>query len=177
MIRGRFALLALPVLLAGCVKYPEPFRPPVQRRPMEIGGDLKLSHFTAMGAATAPDHFISGVVPDLHDGAWRWVMKKPIFQFQLPTTKALRLKVDLSVPEVTFEQTGPVKITVMVGPHLLDTIECSKPGQHLFEKAVPEEWLSVNRPILVSLEIDKLWTSPADGVQRGFIITSIGFVQ
>lgn len=176
-MQGRILILSLPLLLAGCVKYPEPYRPPVQRKPMEIGGDVKLSHFIGMSMPTAADHFISGIVPDLHDGSWRWVTKTPTFQFQVPTTKSLRLKADLTVPDVTFEQTGPVKITIAINARLLDTLDFPKPGQRIFEKAVPEEWLSADRPNLVRLEIDKLWTSPADGVQRGFIITSIGFVQ
>jgi hypothetical protein len=32
-------------------------------------------------------------------------------------------------------------------------------------------------PVLVSLEIDKLWKSPEDGVERGFILTRLGFVE
>ncbi|MGC4052057.1 MAG: hypothetical protein QM757_22190 [Paludibaculum sp.] len=118
-MQGRTLILLLPMLFAGCVKYPEPYRPPVQRKPMEVGGDIKLSHFIGMSMPNAADHFIEGVVPDLHDGAWRWVTKSPAFQFQVPTTKSLRLKADLTVPDVTFEQTGPVKITVAVGSHLL----------------------------------------------------------
>ncbi|MBN9661231.1 MAG: hypothetical protein J0H49_23765 [Acidobacteria bacterium] len=176
-MQGRTLILLLPLLFAGCVKYPEPYRPPVQRKPVEMGGDAKLSHFIGMSMPSAADHFISGVVPDLHDGSWRWVTKSPTFQFQVPTTKSLRLKADLTVPDVTFEQTGPVKITIAINSRLLDTLEFPKPGQRIFEKPVPAEWLTTERPNLVRLEIDKLWTSPADGVQRGFIITSIGFVQ
>lgn len=176
-MRRQYFLLALPLLLSGCVKYPEPYRPPIQRKPMEIRGDLKLSHFIAMNAPNAADHFISGVLPEVHDGTWCWVMKSSVFQFQLPTTKSMRLKADITVPEITFQQTGPVKIVVTVGSHLLDTLEFPKADQRVWEKPVPEEWLATGRVTLVRLEIDKLWTSPADGAQRGFIITRLGFVQ
>lgn len=171
------AVLLLPLLLAGCLKYPEPYRPPVQRKPLEINGDHALTHFFFMNAPDAEDHFLSGILPELHDGAWRWVMKKATFQFGLFTTNALRLKADLAVPDFILKQTGPVKISVSVEGHPLDTSEFSTAGSQVFEKPVPAEWLTTTRPVQVSLEADKLWTSPADGSQRGFIVTSIGFVQ
>jgi len=89
----------------------------------------------------------------------------------------MRLRVDFTIPDITYQQTGPVKITVHVGGHLLDTIDCPKPGQRVWEKAVPPEWLSTDVPVLVRMEVDKIWTSPSDGAQRGFILTRIGFVQ
>jgi hypothetical protein len=30
---------------------------------------------------------------------------------------------------------------------------------------------------VIRFVIDKMWTSPVDGVQRGFILTGAGFVQ
>lgn len=173
----RPALLFAALALAGCVKYPEPYRPPIQRRPMELTESNKLSHFVHMNAPDAPSHFVTDVMPELNDGQWRWTLKSPTLQFQLPSTQSMRLRADLTIPDITFQQTGPVKITVHIGGHLLDIIDCPKPGQRLWEKAVPPEWLTANSPVLVRLEIDKIWTSPSDGARRGFILTRIGFVQ
>lgn len=173
----RPALLLAALALAGCVKYPEPYRPPIQRRPMEITESNKLSYFVNMNAPNAMHHVVADVIPELHDGTWRWTLKSPTLQFQLPSTQSMRLRADLTVPEITLKQTGPVKITVQIGGHLLDTIACSKPGQQLWEKAVPPEWLTTDSLVLVRMEIDKVWISPSDGVQRGFILTRIGFVQ
>jgi len=171
-------LLLLAVLVpAACVKYPEPFRPPIQRRPAEITSSTRLQHFIAMNDPRAPEHFISGMVPGLNDGTWRWTLKSPTFQFQLPTTQGLRLKANLAVPEITFKDTGPVKITVHIGSHLLDTIDFPKHEQRQWEKEVPADWLTTDRPVLVRMEIDKLWKSDADGAERGFILNSLGFVQ
>ena len=47
----RTALLLIAVALAGCVKYPEPYRPPIQRRPMELTGSNKLTLFAPTDAA------------------------------------------------------------------------------------------------------------------------------
>lgn len=174
---ARPAFLLFAVLSAACVKYPEPFRPPIQRRPAEITSATRLQHFIAMNDPKAPEHFISGMIPGLNDGAWRWTHQSPTFQFQLSTTQALRLQAKIAIPEITFKDTGPVKIKVHIGSHLLDTIDFPKPEQRVWEKEVPADWLSTDRPVLVRMEIDKLWKSTADGAERGFILNSLGFVQ
>ena len=119
---------------------------------------------------------VEGVL-GLNDGTWRWCLKRAVFQFELPDTRHKKLMVDLTVPELTFRQTGPVKITVRVGSHVLDTLEFDKHGQRSFEKEVPAEWLVPEAPLMVSLEVDKLWRSPDDGAERGFILTRLGFVE
>jgi hypothetical protein len=169
-------LLAVWVLEAACVRYPEPYRPPMQRKPVEIARTGKLSHFIAMNSPDAARHILDGVL-DLNDGTWRWCMKQAVFQFELPTTSHKRLLAEITVPELTFSQTGPVKITVRVGTHVLERLEFAKHEQRYFEKPVPAEWLTPDTPLLVSLEIDKVWRSPDDGVERGFILTRIGFIE
>lgn len=176
-MKSRLALGLALLFLTACVRYPEPYRPPIQRRPVELGPSARLRSYLSMSAPDAQEYFVKDVLPDLKDNTWRWVMKDPTFQFHLPTTHGLRLRIDLTVPDVTFAQTGPVKINVFIGAHLLDTIAVNEQGQKLWEKDVPEDWLSAIDPVLVHLEIDKLWTAKDDGVQRGFIITSLGFVQ
>jgi hypothetical protein len=143
---------------------------------MEISPATRLSHFVAMNSADAERHIVDGVL-GLNDGTWRWCLKQAVFQFDLPDTKSKRLMAELTVPELTFKQTGPVKITVRVSGHVLDTLEFPKHEQRTFEKEVPESWLMTGAPVLVSLEIDKLWKSPEDGVERGFILTRLGFVE
>jgi hypothetical protein len=103
--------------------------------------------------------------------------KRPAFHFMLPTTQGLKLRIDHSVADITFQQTGPVKIAVYVEGKLLETEGFDQPGEKRLEKAVPAEWLTTEHPVMVRMEIDKMWTSPTDGVQRGFIVTRLGFVQ
>ena len=173
----RPALLLFAVALAGCVKYPQPYRPPIQRRPMEVTDTNHLKHFVHMNAPDAMHYVVADVLPEVNDANWRWTLKSPTLQFELPSTKSMSLRINLTIPDITFKQTGPIKITVHVGGHLLDTIDCPKPGERNFEKAVPAEWLTTDAPVLVRMEIDKIWTSPSDGAKRGFILTRIGFVQ
>ncbi len=177
MLRQRQATVLIFVLLSACGRPPEYYVPPEQRNPYELTPSKSLTHYIHMSAPNAPDHFVEGVLPKLHDGTWRWVMKRPVFQFRTPTREGLKLHIDLTVPDITFEQTGPVQIEVRVGSQTLDRISFDKPGQQIWEKAVPPEWILPDATVLVTLEIDKLWRSPTDGAERGFIITQIGFVQ
>lgn len=172
----RRLLLAGSVALTGCVRYPEPYRPPMQRNPVEIEANSKLSHFIAMNSADAERHIVDGVL-GLNDGSWRWCMKRAVFQFDVPDAKHKKLLAEITIPELTFEQTGAVKIRVTIGSHVLDTVSFDKPEVRTYEKAAPPEWIKTDEPVLVSLEIDKLWRSPSDGAERGFILTRVGFVE
>lgn len=162
--------------LAGCARIPDTYAPPIQRKtPEEASAGLK--HYIAMSMPDAPDHFVQDILPTVEAGGWRWAMQKPTLRFRVPTTRNLKLSVDLTVAEITFQQTGPVTISFFVNDHLLATERYEKFGEKKFEKPVPPEWISTEAPVLVRLEIDRMWVAPTDGVRRGFILNRIGFVQ
>ncbi len=144
---------------------------------MLIDENMPLRHYVQMSQRDALDHCTGDVISDLHDGTWRWTLQRPSLRFRLPKTQDLKFRVQLTVPEVTFEQTGPVKISIAIEDHPLETLSIEKPGETIFEKPVPPEWLTTKRPVQVQFEIDKLWVSPGDGVKRGFILTGAGFVE
>lgn len=175
MIPARALLLAPLLALAACSSYPEPFHPPVQRQPLDTDAPGRLNHSIAMSEPIAMRHVVSGVLPELHDGSWRWTLQRPVFRFSVPTTQGLSLQADITVPDVAFQKTGPVNITVWVESNKLDVIHFDKDAKILWRKPVPAEWLSSERPVQVTLEIDKMMRS---GDQAwGFIVTTIGFVQ
>jgi len=175
--QGQKPLAALCLLaLAGCARIPDSYAPPIQRKtPEEAAAGLK--HFVAMNMADAPDHIVEDVLPTVEAGGWRWTMQNPTLRLHVPTTRDLKLKVELTVPEITFKQTGPVQISFFVNGHLLATERYDKEGSKIFEKPVPPEWLSTGAPVMVRMEIDKMWVAPTDSVRRGFILTRLGFVQ
>lgn len=169
--------MCLPLLLTGCTKIETVYAPPIQRVPANEWAKGRLKPFITMDSPDAMDHVVEQVVPALESGLWRWTLQKPTFQFMLPETKGMKLRVDLTVPELTLKQTGPVTIQFFVQGHLLDRLTIDKPGDHRFLKPVPEDWLGTEMPVVVRLEIDKMWKSPVDGIERGFIVTRLGFVQ
>jgi hypothetical protein len=170
-------LLVGSILLTACSRNPDSYAPPTQRKPFELKSEGKLQYYITMGMPEAPLHFVDGWVPQLEQNAWRWVLQKSSTRFQLPTTRGLKLFVDLTIPDLILQQTGPVNISYFVSGHLLDKVRYDKAGQSNFTKAVPEEWLTTKEPVVVRLEIDKLWKSPIDGLERGFIVSRIGFQQ
>ncbi|MFM2124485.1 MAG: hypothetical protein RL328_936, partial [Acidobacteriota bacterium] len=84
---------------------------------------------------------------------------------------------DFTVPEATFKTTGPVTIAFHVNGHTVETIRCAEPGARKLSKAVPPEWIVAGKENIVGAEIDKLWVSPDDGAQLGFILTQIGLTE
>jgi hypothetical protein len=175
LIRPILAPTILALTLAGCVRYPEPYAPPTQRLPLDVDAPERLKHFIAMSDPLAPRHIVSGVLPELHDDSWRWTLQNPVFRFHLPTTLGLTLQADLTVPDASFQQTGPVRITVWVETHQLAVIEFKKPDKILWRKEVPAAWLPTDQPVQVNMQIDKMMRSGDKA--WGFIVTSIGFTQ
>lgn len=169
------APLFLVLLFAGCTRIPEVYAPPMQRVIEEK--PRTLQHFVQMGSPEVMSYALADVVPTVEDGGWRWTLQKPKFRFQLPGTQGLQLRIDYVVPDLILKQTGPLRIAVYVEDHLLDTVLADKDGDHQFLKPVPPDWLTTDRPVIVRLELDKIWVSPTDQVRRGIILRRIGFVE
>ena len=165
------------LLLAGCVNIPDTYAPPIQRSPQYGPESHPASHFVAMAGANPEDYIVRDVLPGDPGNAWRWTGKRPELRFQLSFTNDLRFVMDLSVPEATFAQRGPVTISFFINGKLLDKVRYEKPGEMHFSKPVPAAWLRTDAPTLVAAEIDKVWVAPSDGAQLGFILSRAGFVQ
>lgn len=173
----KMAVLSLSaLLLTACAKIPDSYAPPEQRKPFGVTSG-RLKHYITMNMPEASYHLAEGWVPPLEQSSWRWTLQKPAVRFELPEKRGMKLFVEITLPELTFQQTGPVTISYFVGDHLLEKVKYDKPGQSELLKPVPEEWLSTVNPVIVRMEIDKMWKSPTDGVERGFIVSRIGFQQ
>ena len=169
-----FVLLAL---AAGCKRYPDSYAPPEQRQPLTIEEPPEFKPFITMSDSSAPLHFVKDIKPALESGAWRWTLKQPTLILSAPKERGLKFVAEVAVPEITFRDTGPVTITVTINGQKLDTFSFPKPGNRRLEKPVPDGWLKTAEENTVTMEIDKLWTARADGVQVGFILASVGFTE
>ena len=177
-MRPRVWLLpAAALLLAGCVNIPDTYAPPIQRHPQYRPEGGAAGHFMTMAGPNPEDFIVRDVLPGDPGSAWRWTGKRPELRFQLQFTHDLRFLMDLSIPETTFAQRGPVTISYFINGRLLDKVRYDQPGQVQFTKPVPAEWLRTDAPNLVAAEVDKVWVAPADGAQLGFILSRAGFVQ
>jgi len=161
--------------LCACQNTPAPYAPPAQREPLEEKHE-PASPLVEMGAPGARKSFVQDISEKL-DGSWRWCQQKPTVKVVVPSKLNWKYMVDLTVPEVTFKDTGPVTIAFTLNDHLVDRVRYAKAGQLHFEKPVRPEWVLVDQPNLLAAEIDKMWVSKEDGSRFGFILTRIGLTH
>ena len=166
-----WALLAT----SGCKPGAEWYAPPMDRKPLQPTGAGTLGSFIAMNDAAADAYVVSGVSRHVEGGVWRWAGKRAEVRFRLGSAEGLKLRIDFTVPEVSFKQTGPVSLSIFVNGVPFDRVTCDRPGERKFEKEAPPSILKADSVNTVAIETDKVWTSPVDGAQLGFILTSVGF--
>ncbi|HSW50122.1 MAG TPA: hypothetical protein VLH09_08105 [Bryobacteraceae bacterium] len=169
--------LALALLLTGCVNIPSTYQPPIERRPTTGPGSGALGSMISMNDPGAQAYIVRDVSATVESGAWRWAFKRPELRFALARVKDVKLAVDLTVAKETFDATGPVTISFFVNDRLLEAVRYDQPGDKHFEKLVPAGWLRPDAMTTVSAEIDKLYKSPLDGAELGFILSRAGFIQ
>ena len=122
------------------------------------------------------DAYIAGGFREQSEGTWRWAHEKPVLQFYVPRAPRLRLLIDLTFPEQTFAQTGPVEVTIRLNDRELDRVRYTKPGEEEFVKEAPAEWLRWDAVNTVALLPDKTATGPG-GERLSFVLARAGFVE
>lgn len=170
------ALIAAALVFASCSRQPAFYSPQADRAAAPVLAPGELSHFTAMSAPGAENHIVSGILA-AGGQSWRWCMKQAELRFRVPAARALRFRAELAISEMTFAQTGPVRIEVAIDGRRLDTIVFDKPDNRTVELNVPDGLLPADRAVRVTLTADKEWIAPDSGDRRAFILTSAGFVQ
>ncbi|HEV8040414.1 MAG TPA: hypothetical protein VGP62_16215 [Bryobacteraceae bacterium] len=163
--------------LCSCERYPDSYPPPEQRHPVEGVNPDPSTMFVEMSSPDAAWHFVKDIEPGVPGDQWHWTKQNPTLRILAVTTQNLKFSVDLSLWDVAFRQTGPVEITFLVNGRTLDKIRYTSPGEKHFEKPIPADWLTTDVESIVSMNIDKLYTAPQDGVKFGFILSRIGFVR
>jgi hypothetical protein len=163
-------------LLCGCGNLPEPYAPPAQRR--FFAAPPEAARILNMADAGAESHFVQDISAELEGNTWRWTGKRPTILLHLNSNQKLVYSIDFAIVESTFQQTGPVNVSLFVNDHLLERVRCSSPGWRRVEKPVPAEWLEPDQNATLAAEIDKLWTPPqAGGKPLGFVLVALGLEQ
>ena len=169
--------LCLSLLLVSCSRGPEWYAPPAQRKPLEVSDDGRLGRYVVMNAPNADAHLVRDISHYVEGGAWRWAGQHPQMRFFLETARNLKFSLDFSVTQTTFQETGPVTLSVLINGRLFDKVRYDRPGDRHYEKPVPESLLEAGRENLVEIEPDKVWTSKEDGVKLSIILIRAGFVD
>lgn len=180
-MRGRngrlAAVTALLWLPGGCVNISSTYAPPMERRPVTGYGGISFGGVVGMGDPGAAAHIITGVSANAEAGSWRWAHKRAELRFALAKVDNVRAVVDFTLPEDAFRATGPLTFTFFVNGRPLDAIRYDRPGGQHFEKPVPADWLRLDAATVLAIEVDKLFKSPKDGWEMGFILNRAGFLE
>lgn len=171
----RILLFGLSIALAACDSPPK-FYPLPHQEPQFEGFKPHSVRLLNMDDADAPAFFVRDIQPELHAN-WRWTMERPAVRIRVHETANLKYTIDFAVPQVTFQDTGPVTIAFLVNDHVLDRVRYDHAGAYHFEKAVPQAWIQPESDAIVGAEIDKMWTSKLDGARFGFILTRVGLTK
>ena len=163
-------------LLYGCSNLPEPYAPPAQRPFFEAPPEA--ARILNMADADAESHFVQDIDAALQGNTWRWTGKRPTIRLHPNSNQKLMYAIDFAIAEPTFQQTGPVTLSLLVNDRLLSRARYASPGRRRVEKPVPAEWLRANEEVTLAAEIDKLWTPPQQGgTPLGFILIALGLEQ
>ena len=163
-------------LLCGCGDLPEPYAPPEQRPVFKAPPEA--ARILNMADADAESHFVQDIDAALQGNTWRWTGKRPTIRLHLNSRQKLVYSMDFVIAESTFQQTGPVTLSLFVNDHLLDRVRYATPGPRRIEKPVPAEWLEPDQNATLAAEIDKVWTPPQPGgAHLGFILIALGLEQ
>jgi hypothetical protein len=168
--------MAACLTLTGCVGIVEYYAPPAQRKPLhtEIFKPLKTS--IAMNDPDVIRHLDRGIGSELHGGVWRWTEKIAVLRLgALETAGPATLRLQLTTPELTMKDTGPVTVRFALNGSEVASRTFDKPGEHTIELPVKAVATKVDNELL--MEIDKMWRSPVDGKEYGFILVSASLLR
>ncbi|MGD0668572.1 MAG: hypothetical protein ABSB23_13505 [Bryobacteraceae bacterium] len=171
----RFVSIVLALAGAGCGSRLDWYPPPEQRPSLSLPSSLPFGYFVAMSDPNAGAYIVGGF-RDQSEGTWRWTHEHPVLQFFLPRVPRLRFVMDLTFPDQTFAQTGPVELVIRINGKEFDRVRYTKPGSQQYAKETPWEWLHPNGINIVALEPDKTALGPG-GERLGFVLTRAGFVE
>ena len=175
VVLTRIAVAILSLLLCSCDRLPETYPPPQQRPAQALTPD-PYAMMVEMNDPDAAQH----IVKDIYEpfgSPWRWTSKQPTVKMLVDASDNIKLSSDFAIWDDGFKQTGPIELSFLVNGHLLDKVKYATPGYKHFEKAVPPAWLSADTESTISIDVDKLYVAPQDGVKFGIILTRVGFLR
>jgi hypothetical protein len=166
-------IIAATVAGIGCASQPW-YPPPEQRASLGEAGTGGLGPFVAMSQQDAASYIVQGM-RTFSEGPWRWAHDRPVLRFMLPEVGRVHFEMELSFPENTFRQTGPVTLTLSLNGTVFDRVRYDKPGQQHYSHAIAAGMVRPNALNLVAIAPDKVARIGEE--KMGFVLTSAGFVE
>jgi hypothetical protein len=167
--------MVLLLALAGCGRDPGYVPLPAQRTPSGAPDPGVLGNSVKMDDAAASGYIVRDVSDEL--SPWRWTFVHPELKLVPDGAHNLKFWMEIAIPPVTFNVTGPVTLTCFLDGRPLGAMRCASAGRHRYERPVPEGWVQAGKAVKVTAEVDKRWVSKDDGAQLGFLLNAVGITQ
>lgn len=132
---------------------------------------------TRMEEPNADIYLVSGILPDAPGSRWRWANPKAELRFQFLQAAAATFFIDLVLADSVFRETGPVEFTFRLEGREFARTRLDRPGGHHFEAPVEAGWVNAALPSTLTIEADRYFTAPTDGVKLAFLLVAAGFRQ
>ena len=171
----RETVLGLAVLLSACVPSPESYAIPPQHQ-----GDVPKQEIFSFGEyvrSSQPDaeaYFVRDIMA-VEAGAWRWTHAAPELRFLLKSTENRRLRLEIGVNDVTFRDTGPMRLVISINGREFDKVVYDSPGDKSYDKPVPPHMLILNGENRVLIRVLNPWPTQDPNVKLGFLLHEAGF--
>lgn len=173
---NRTVLVLAALFLTNCVPTPESYSVPPQHASVTAPEPIAFLEMLEAGDPRIEGFFVADI-KGIEGGAWRWTGPDPQVRLQIRGVKARELLVEFSVNPLTFKDTGPLRMNFQVNGKLLGSETYKSPGDKVFKKRVPPEWVNIDADNYILVQIENPWTAPADGVKLGVLLHRIGFVS
>ena len=172
---NRFALAAT-IVLTGCVPGPDSYPIPPQQKPPGAGQEIhSFGDYVKSGQPDAESYFVRDIA-GVEAGAWRWTHAEPEFRFLVTDVANRRFKLEIGVNDVTFRDTGPLRLVIFINGKELDRVVYDSPGDKSYEKAVPPEMLRQTAENRVLIRVLNPWDTTDPKIKLGFILHEAGFL-
>ena len=125
-----------------------------------------------MGDPNADSYIVQGF-RDHSETSWRWAHDHAVLRFTLPDAGPLQFTMDITLPEPTFRETGPVTLAISINGKPFDRPHYDHAGDYHYQRAVPDRLLHEPGENLVAIDPDK--TVGAE--KLGFVLARAGFVE
>ena len=163
------------LLLGGCSRLPDLYTPPINRKPL-LGPESRMGPNVSMSDAVADAYIVRDISPTTEAHPWRWAYRHPELRFFLRSVSGMRFVLDAGVPDTSFNDMGPLTLTLRINDREFDKVRFDRPGTQHYEKPVPSEFLRAGAENFVAIEPDKVYVPP-DGGTFSFVLVKAGFVK
>ncbi len=170
------AAASLVLALTACQRFPDSYPPPAQRHSVEELPSEPGSMMIEMDSDDVGKHIVKDIY-DSKDESWRWTGPNPTLKTLIVRSTNLKFAADFAIWEEAFKQTGPLELSFYLNDRLIDKVRYTTPGSKHFEKAVQQNWVTVNSDGILSIRVDKAYVSAAGGLKFGVILLRIGLTQ